>query len=140
VPADPSSVDIERIQRAWPAVLELVKKRKISAQAMLHPATPIEYADGELVLEFGPTSRFHRDQVAARGSGYLSHLVEAFYETFGVRPAVRCVLGQNEARETAERNGDQEAQPSPGAPGSANPKDPIDLIREGFAAEVVEES
>ena len=53
--------------------------------------------DGELVLQFPPINRFHRDKVSEPGSGYLSPLVEAIFETFGVRPAIRCVLGQNEA-------------------------------------------
>jgi hypothetical protein len=143
-------LDIERIQRAWPAVMEMVKKRKISAQAMLHPASPVGYADGELVLEFGPKNRFHRDKVSEPGSGYLTPLVEALFETFGVRPAVRCVLGQNEMREAAapiggasggpdgESNGTEEAAGPRRVPGA--PRDPIDLIREGFAAEIVEET
>ena len=139
-------LDIERIQRAWPAVLEMVKKRKISAQAMLHPAAPVGYSDGELVLEFGPKNRFHRDKVSDPGSGYLTPLVEALFETFGVRPAVRCVLGQNETREpaglsggsTGGLNGTEEQPGAQRVPGA--PKDPIDLIREGFAAEIVEET
>ena len=130
--------DIERIRRAWPAVLDLVKKRKISAQAIVHPATPVEYANGELVLEFGPKSRFHRDKLADPASGYMNPLVEALFETFGVRPAIRCVLGQNEARDPAASAGRVDDGPAPVAPAGA-PKDPIDLIREGFAAEIVEE-
>src|SRR3984893_701633 len=96
-PAGSGEVDIERVQRAWPAVMELVKKRKITAHAMFLSAAPAEFADGELVLQFPPINRFHRDKVSEPGSGYLSPLVEAIFETFGVRPAIRCVLGQNEA-------------------------------------------
>ena len=113
---------------------------------MLHPAAPVGYSDGELVLEFGPKNRFHRDKVSDPGSGYLTPLVEALFETFGVRPAVRCVLGQNETREpagpsggsTGGLNGTEEQPGAQRVPGA--PKDPIDLIREGFAAEIVEET
>jgi len=130
--------------------MELVKKRKITAHAMLISAAPAEFDDGEVVLQFPPTNRFHRDKVSAPGSGYLSPLVEAFFETFGVRPAVRCVLGQNEppaparqpAPDPAERpsgEDDGDAGPAP-VTTIAPPRDPIDLIREGFAAEIVEET
>ena len=147
-PAASSEVDIERIQRAWPAVMELVKKRKITAHAMLISAAPAQFADGEVVLQFPPTNRFHRDKVSEPGSGYLSPLVEAFFETFGVRPAVRCVLGQNEAPAPPPQAPTQappgrereEDEDGPVAVSIAPPKDPIDLIREGFAAEIVEET
>jgi len=156
VPAASSEVDLERIQRAWPAVMELVKKRKITAHAMLISAAPAQFADGELLMHFPPTHRFHRDKVSEPGSGYLSPLVEAFFETFGVRPAVRCVLGQSEssaavpapAPAASSRSNPQDIPSSAHEMGDDDepvvsippPKDPIDLIREGFAAEIVEET
>jgi DNA polymerase III subunit gamma/tau len=152
VPAASSEVDFERVQRAWPAVMELVKKRKITAHAMLISAAPAQFADGEVVLQFPPTHRFHRDKVSEPGSGYLSPLVEAFFETFGVRPAVRCVLGDGGSPAAAPapspRNNPQDIPASAHEMGDDDepavsippPKDPIDLIREGFAAEIVEET
>jgi DNA polymerase-3 subunit gamma/tau len=147
-PAASGEVDIERVQRAWPAVMELVKKRKITAHAMFLSAAPAEFADGELVLQFPPINRFHRDKVSEPGSGYLSPLVEAIFETFGVRPAIRCVLGQNEApapvsqapTQAPARQEREEEDDEPVAVSITPPKDPIDLIREGFAAEIVEET
>ncbi|MEA2501618.1 MAG: polymerase subunit gamma/tau [Actinomycetota bacterium] len=147
-PAASGEVDIERVQRAWPAVMELVKKRKITAHAMFLSAAPAEFADGELVLQFPPINRFHRDKVSEPGSGYLSPLVEAIFETFGVRPAIRCVLGQNETpapvsqapTQAPARQGREEEDDEPVAVSITPPKDPIDLIREGFAAEIVEET
>jgi len=154
VPAASSEVDIERIQRAWPAVMELVKKRKITAHAMLISAVPAQFADGEVVLQFPPTHRFHRDKVSEPGSGYLSPLVESIFETFGIRPGIRCVLGQNEspaaepAATPSTPGNRQDRAPSAHEMGDDDepvvsippPKDPIDLIREGFAAEIVEET
>ncbi len=133
-------LDIERIRRAWPTVMDGVKRRKIRAHAMLLSAVPASYTDGEVVLQFPPASSFHRDRVAEPGSGLLPPLVEAFYETFGVRPAVSCVLGQNEPREPATPKAGPPAGEEDSAATIAPPKDPIDLIREGFAAEIVEET
>ena len=147
-PAAGGPVDLERIARAWDSVLAKVKAKKISAQAMLHEARPAAYEHGELVLEFAPTHRFHRDKVADPRSGYLSPLVEALFDTFGVRPSVRCVLG-----DTVRPPVDPPGGPAPNPPAGsdvgedvsggrppARPRDPIDLIREGFAAEIVEET
>ena len=144
--------------------MELVKKRKITAHAMLLSAAPAELADGELVLQFPPINRFHRDKVSEPGSGYLSPLVEAVFETFGIRPAIRCVLGQAEAPAQSPAPAPPtpshtQRMPPSAAEGSRHepsayemgdddeptvsitpPKDPIDLIREGFAAEIVEET
>lgn len=152
-------VDIDRIRRAWPAVMELVKKRKITAHAMLISATAAGFADGELLLQFPTTNRFHRDKVSEPGSGYLSPLVEAVFETFGIRPAIRCVLGeapppppvaQGPPPPHAGPGGGSSAMPpveeemgdddGPVGVSITPPRDPIDLIREGFAAEIVEET
>ncbi len=137
-PTPVGDLDIARIQRAWPEVMKLVKKRKILAHAMLVTATPVAYEDAELTLEFDPRNRFHRDKVADLSSGFLTPLVEALFETFGLRPAIECVVGQNEARKPVAPAAEAEA---PGNQKTAGPpKDPIDLIREGFAAEIGEET
>ncbi|HEU5001963.1 MAG TPA: DNA polymerase III subunit gamma/tau [Actinomycetota bacterium] len=142
-------VDLERIARAWDSVLAKVKAKKISAQAMLHEARPSAYEHDELVLEFAPTHRFHRDKVADPRSGYLLPLVEALFDTFGVRPSVRCVLGDGSRPPAPPASSGPGPNPQAGSdvgedvrggPPPARPRDPIDLIREGFAAEIVEES
>lgn len=172
-PAEPAvakpegPVDIEKVQRAWPLILEEVKRHKISFRALLLAARPVEYRGKELVLEFGPRSRFHKDQVSKRGS--QTPLVEAFEEILGERPTVRCILGEEES--PASQDGPQSAGepggggqsadgPPAGPPGSdsrdgreesavalspaGGEKDQataaIELIREAFAgAEVVDE-
>lgn len=115
---------------------------------MLLDALPSAYVDGELVLEFKSTHAYHCDQVSNPRNGYLNPLVDALAETFGIRPTIRCVVGQNGKRSGGESD-------SPGAPPSRPyddddgpgdgpapkpPMDPIDLIRKGFAAEIVEET
>lgn len=156
-------IDIEKVQRAWPLILEGVKRRKISFRAMLLPARPVAYRGNELILEFGPRSRFHKDQVAVRASQIP--LLEAFEEILGERPVVRCVLGEESsepvqgarAAPSAESRDDQQGDhpgagsdnavsDQPGARGkAASSSKPgvgdladgstaaIDLIREAFA-------
>lgn len=147
-------LDLDRILRAWDVVLAGVKKRKISTQAMLLPATPVAWEDGELILEFGPKHRFHRDQIS--DASHQAPLAEAFHDTFGIRPKVRCVLGVEErphhqpAPAAAGAGGPSPAITSgggelgdgpPAAPpsGEWGAKSAVDLVREGFGAEIVEE-
>lgn len=124
----------------------LVKRKKITAEAMLQGAVPAAYTDGELVLEFKPSHSFHRDQVADPRRGYLNPLLEALSETFGVRPAIRCVLGENgkDSGGDSDPSGDFRSGPYDDGPADGPapnpPMDPIDLIRKGFAAEIVEET
>lgn len=133
------SVDIDKVKRAWPLLLEKVKKRKISFSALLLPAQPVAYTDGELVLEFGATSRFHKDKVSQ--SSQNGPLVEAFEELFGVRPRIACVLGGAEPPRKSQA-AIQEEEPDDAGPvdDKDRPKDAIDVIRDTFSgAEVVED-
>ena len=137
---EPSEIDLDKVLRAWPLVLEKVKRRKISFQALLLAATPVAWRNGELVLEFGPRSGFHRDRV----SDPAQHvpLLEGFAEVLGVRPRITCVRGE-----------EPEPLPQPIAPDSEGgddsdggedssrpPRDAIDVIRQAFSgSEVVDE-
>ncbi|MGH2687357.1 MAG: hypothetical protein ACRDKW_00905, partial [Actinomycetota bacterium] len=144
----------DQIRTSWEGLLEKVKKRRIAARAMLLPALPVAWRGGELVLEFDDKSRFHRDQMS--DASYQAPLVEAFAETFGVRPRIRCVLrepGGAPARtatagaapkgptvpaevEEEEIADDGDTTPVRAPTGHVSA---VDLIREGFGAEIVEE-
>lgn len=138
VPVDTGELDIEKIKTGWGVVLDRIKKRKISFQAMLLPATPVAWSGGELVLEFGPKNRFHHDQVSDANA--QQPLIEAFRQTFGVAPKIRCVVGEDPGPATPRRSepSDKDALALEAEP---KPKDPLDLIKESFeGVEVVEET
>jgi DNA polymerase-3 subunit gamma/tau len=125
-PAAPGEIDIDKIRRAWDVVLQKVKKRKISFHALLLQASPAAWGEDELILEFSPRHNFHRDEVSDISK--QGPLIEAFFETFGVKPRVKCVRGEEVADAPSSEAGD------------APERDPVDLIREGFKAEIVEEA
>lgn len=128
----PGTVDTEKVQQAWDVILQKVKSRKVTFGAVLLQARPSAFVDGELVLEFGPKSNWHKDE--ASDPAKQIPLIEAFHDTFGIRPRIRCVETGNihepadEGEETTKGDGREAA----GA-------DPVDLVRERFSAEVVEE-
>ncbi|CAN5889610.1 hypothetical protein BH23ACT12_BH23ACT12_05740 [soil metagenome] len=134
----PGEPDLGTIVRAWPLIRDKVKRRKISFHAVLLPAEPVAWRDGELVLEFGPRSRFHRDKVADPTQN--GPLLEAFEEILGVAPRLNCVMG----REPAAQNPPPDphgAPPDDAGPsdsdGSEPPEDAIELIRRAFKGTVV---
>lgn len=130
----PGDLDIEKIKRAWDVVHEKVKKRKISFASLLLPAIPVAWESGELVLEFGSRSKFHKDQVSNINS--QGPLIEAFFETFGVRPQIRCVLNDTEQPPLVVTESE-----SPTEKDDGTPRDAIDVIRASFKdAEIVEEN
>jgi hypothetical protein len=139
-PPDGGPLDIERILRAWPLILDKVKRRKISSHAMLLPATPVGWRDGELVLEFEPRSRFHRDKMSEQTQH--GPLLDAFHEVLGVRPKLSCVLG-SEAPPVSQAAGSDGMVPNQEdlvEEGSGEePPDAIEMIRRAFNASVVTE-
>jgi DNA polymerase III subunit gamma/tau len=150
VVVEPGEIDIEKVQRAWPVMLEKVKKRKVTARAMLIAANPAAWRNGELILEFGPAQGFHRDRVSE--ASIQEPLKDAFFETFGVRPRIRCVLGETlaaskpDSKSESAAGGNGEATPGNPEPeasadydSSGEPPSAIDLVRKGLGAEVVEE-
>ncbi len=135
---DPSEIDLDKVLRAWPLVLEKVKRRKISFQALLLAATPVAWRDGELVLEFGPRSGFHRDRV----SDPAQHvpLLEGFAEVLGVRPKITCVRGEEPEPHQPEPHQPEAPDSGGGDESGRPPRDAIDVIREAFSgSEVVDE-
>jgi DNA polymerase-3 subunit gamma/tau len=136
----PGELDLDTIVRAWPLIRDKVKRRKISFHAVLLPAEPVGWNNGELVLEFGPRSRFHRDKVADRTQN--TPLLEAFAEVLGVTPRLNCVIGQEPAapKPAADPAGSppDDAGP-PDMEGTDPPEDAIELIRRAFKGTVVVE-
>lgn len=56
--------DLDHIRRAWPLVLEAVKKRSVALFAVLQEGRPETIEEDELVIRFPAGYRFQADQVA----------------------------------------------------------------------------
>jgi len=150
-PRQDGPVDTDKVLRAWPLIMDKVKRRKISFQALLHAAKPVAYKNGELILEFSPRSRFHKEEVS--NVARQQPLVEAFVEIFGERPRIRCVLGEEEqtpaeppkpqAPDDLDDAVRESSRDAPDQTLSTKGQDPareaIELIREAFSGtEVVD--
>ncbi len=140
-PITPDELDLDTIVRAWPLIRDKVKRRKISFHAVLLPAEPVAWQGGELVLEFGPRSRFHRDKVADRTQN--GPLLEAFAEVLGVTPTLSCVIGKEDPPPGKSPPVPDGAPPDDAGPsdmdGADPPEDAIELIHRAFKGTVVVE-
>lgn len=120
-PGGEGLVDLDKVRRNWPVVLEEVRKRSKKIHSLLGEATPRMLEGGTLTLEFG--FEFHASEVAQPKNA--AAVSEALRAVFGVAPRVATAVGER-------------TQP-PADEAALDPVDPLDALREGLGAEVIEE-
>jgi DNA polymerase III subunit gamma/tau len=114
-------VDVDKVRRSWPVVLEEVRKVSRRLHAMVGQAQPKSFDGKVLVLE--TPFDFHAERIAsAKDSAIIAQAVEV---VFGVAPRITAVVGE------------RPAEPAPEAAQSG--PDAIDLVTKGLGAEVIEE-
>ena len=144
-------VGLGHMRDAWPATLAEVNKRSKRVWALLNPSQPLRF-DGEL-LTVEVQSEFHMSSMSSEGN--RSMLADSLFAALGVRPGLafeqRADAGEAQPPVQALQKGKGKAeQPKSAAPPrdedlEANEivadaeEDPIELVKQGFGAEVVEE-
>ena len=112
-----------------------VNKRSRRVGALLNPSRPLSFADGSLTIEV--QSDFHRETMAQEKN--RSMLVDGIHAALGVRCSVAFAARgaaqaapEPEPEETIADVAETEAL-------DAKADDPVELVRKGLSAEVVEE-
>ncbi|MFP5298098.1 MAG: hypothetical protein ACLGHL_03825, partial [Actinomycetota bacterium] len=144
--AAPGGLGLAQIKDSWQATLAEVGRASKRIQALLNPSRPLSYDDDHLVVEV--QSSFHETTMSEEPNQQI--LGTALFNTLGIRPSIGFI-----ARGSQASPGSQPAVSSvPTAPvqdvveetaieeteiaqGSAH--DPVELIKEGLGAEVIEE-
>ncbi len=121
------NVDLERVKRAWPVILDRVKGKKISTYALLLECEPTAVTDGKVVLEFAACAGFHKDEVEKETN--LSILREAFREVFGEEVPITCNLQKDEENETELKEEND----------SFSKQHLLEMLKDSFQADIVEE-
>jgi DNA polymerase III subunit gamma/tau len=135
-PVAASDVGFGHVRDAWDATLQEVKRRSRTVGAFLNPSHPVRLEDGTLVVEV--QSEFHKDAMTEEKN--RSMLSDAIHAALGVRPSLRFVA----------RGAQPEAAPVPDPDAALSDysdattaedaeHDPVELIKKGFKAEVVED-
>jgi DNA polymerase-3 subunit gamma/tau len=135
-PEMPAEIGLNHIRDAWPVTMQEVNKLSKRVGAYLNPSRPVRFEGDTLTIEV--QSDFHRDTMAQQENRSL--LVEALNAALGVRPAVAFAARGSET-EQAEPEPQEESIATVAEAESAPEAidDPIDLIKKGLGAEVVEE-
>jgi DNA polymerase III subunit gamma/tau len=129
----PSSVGLGDIKDSWTVALEEVKKISRRVQAMLSPSRPLSFNDGKLEVEV--QSSFHAEEMSEPTN--TAKLADALHAALGVRPQLFFV-----ARGQVAPEPEKDDLPDIGeavATATVVQDDPIELVRKGLGAEVVEE-
>ncbi|MDQ3783540.1 MAG: DNA polymerase III subunit gamma/tau [Actinomycetota bacterium] len=129
----PPQVGLAEMKETWHATLQEVKKRSKRVWGMLNPSRPISFEDGELTVEV--QSPFHE---ASMNDERNRAIVSAgLHAALGVRPALVFQALRKESAVAVETHGASNFGDA--APASGAGEDPIELVKKGLHAEVVEE-
>ncbi|MEA2452737.1 MAG: polymerase subunit gamma/tau [Actinomycetota bacterium] len=131
--AIPAQVGLGDIKESWAVALEEVKKMSRRVAAMLSPSRPLSFTDGKLEVEV--QSGFHADEMAEAAN--RSKLSDALHAALGVRPdLVFTARGMSSPEPLKDDLPDISEATVDSTPVQ---DDPIELVRKGLGAEVVEE-
>jgi hypothetical protein len=142
-------VGLAHIKDAWPATLQELGKRSKRIQAFLNPSRPLRYDGDALVVEV--QSAFHETTMSE--DRHRESLAEALFASLGIRPSmVFAARGSDISSGGDEGDSQATIAPPKSAPAEAaeiadyetavpveQSHDPIELIKKGLGAEVVEE-
>jgi DNA polymerase-3 subunit gamma/tau len=153
---DSGSVGLGHVRGAWDATMVEVNRRSKRVGAYLNPSRPLELDEGRLVVEV--QSRFHAKEMAAEENRQVFR--DALHAALGIKPEVD--FSARGEVQTQPEEGDEipRSRPSSGPTvGSASTgdsttegsddlvgepltdveEDPIELVKKGLGAQVVEE-
>ncbi|MDQ3952559.1 MAG: hypothetical protein M3279_06310, partial [Actinomycetota bacterium] len=132
----PAQVGLGHIRDAWEATLQEVKRKSRTVGAFLNPSQPVRFDDGTLVVEV--QSDFHKEAMSEEKN--RSTLADALHAALGVRPPLRFVTRGSHAEAAPAAAAAPESDELADATAADAPEhDPVELIKKGFAAEVVED-
>jgi hypothetical protein len=121
------------VRDAWQATMHEVGKASKRVAAYLHSSRPVRFEDDTVLVQV--QAEFHESAMKEQKNALV--LTEALFATLGVRPRLAFV-----------HQGGSQAMPEPEPatpaaegeePSEDAPPDPVELIKSGLAAEVVEE-
>ena len=131
----PAQVGLGDIKETWAVALDEVKKISRRVAAMLSPSRPLSFDGGKLEVEV--QSAFHADEMSETTN--KAKLADALHAALGVRPDLSfSARGAGSAPEPA-KDDLPDISEAEAADSTVVQDDPIELVRKGLGAEVVEE-
>ena len=133
-PPVPATVGFSQIKDAWSATLQEVNRRSRRVGAYLNPSRPVELKDDVLSIEV--QASFHAEAMSKKE--HVSHLEDSLHATLGIRPTLSFHARGEDPEPAAAIASEQVADLHEAEPVAAE-HDPVELVKKGLGAEVVEE-
>ena len=131
----PAQVGLGDIKESWAVALDEVKKISRRVAAMLSPSRPLSFDGAKLEVEVQST--VHADEMSEATN--KAKLADALHAALGVRPDLSfSARGAGSVPEPA-KNDLPDISEADVAGSTVVQDDPIELVRKGLGAEVVEE-
>ncbi|MDI6822608.1 MAG: DNA polymerase III subunit gamma/tau [Actinomycetota bacterium] len=129
--AEGRKVSIEKVKRAWPVILERVKKKKIPTYALLLECKPSKVEGEAIILEFSEGANFHKNEVEKPPN--LAIVQQSLKEILEVDVEILCMLEERKEKvSTLKDEIDQkDSEPSESSI--------VKLVQDSFDAEVIDE-
>jgi DNA polymerase III gamma/tau subunit len=127
----PAEVGLGHVRDAWAATLREVGRRSKRVGAYLTPSRPVSF-DGER-LEVEVQSEFHAQQMKANHE----LLADALFASLGIRPKVSFTPQGERLKDAKSDEKEEKVDYADATP--VRDEDPVELVKRGLGAEVVEE-
>ena len=127
--ASSGEVGFGHVKDAWQATLREVNKRSKRVAAFLNPSRPVRFDGDQLVVQV--QSDFHVGEMSEPRNRDM--LIDALHASLGIRPRLAFATQGGDAQSTSEEDAQELADARP------DERDPIEIVKEGLGAEVVEE-
>jgi hypothetical protein len=128
-PAPAGEVGFGHVKDAWPATLREVGKRSKRVGAFLNPSRPVRFEGDQLVVQV--QSDFHVGEMSEPRNRDM--LIDALHASLGIRPKLAFATQGGDAQHSSE------GDPEDLADARQDDRDPVEIVKEGLGAEVVEE-
>jgi hypothetical protein len=123
-PTAAGMLDLDKITRAWPLVLEEVRKSSRTLHALWGDANPVAFDTDTVTISF--RYGFHAEKLLDPKSARV--LGEAFASVLGSAPRVKATVAGVEEPDEVDDSREAEAA-----------ADPIDVLKSGFGDDLIEE-
>jgi DNA polymerase III subunit gamma/tau len=130
----PAQIGLSHIREAWPATLKEVNKRSKRVWGLLSPSQPVDFDSTTLSVEV--QSDFHVSSMTDERNREI--LADSLHAALGIRTPLEFVARLRDRGRQAT-DPDEQAADHPAEAAPAEARDPVELVKEGFSAEVVEE-
>jgi DNA polymerase III subunit gamma/tau len=127
--ASSGEVGFGHVKDAWQATLREVNKRSKRVAAFLNPSRPVQFDGDQLVVQV--QSDFHVGEMSEPRNRDM--LTDALHASLGIRPRLVFATQGGDAQPTSEEDAQELADARP------DERDPVEIVKEGLGAEVVEE-